>query len=492
MITKPDSVGEGARDGQYARGAAEMENPYFLAIDIGASNGRHVLGRLDGGKLRLEIVHRFENEMRASGGRLVWDTDALFQAIKDGMKRCAAIGKIPAGVGVDTWGVDFVLLDKRDRPLGDVYAYRDSRTDGIQAEVEARIPWEESYLRTGIQRLPFNTIYQLAACLRDTPDMLEKAKTFLMLPDYFHFLLSGEKASEYTNASTSALINLKTGDWDRTLLGRLGVDDAIFLPVSGPGSRIGPLRAEVAREVGFSCDVVLPATHDTASAVMSMPAAAGETAYISSGTWSLMGCELSAPVVTEKSRTLNFTNEGGYGKTYRYLKNIMGLWMLQSVRRELGKKYSFADLHRLARDSAVSSAVDCDDNRFIAPVSMMDEIRACCAETGVAAPETPGDFAAVIYNSLASCYGRTLRELEETAGRRFAAVSILGGGANADFLNELTAAMTGCDIYAGPEEATSIGNLLAQMIQAGQFADLAEARACVAGSFDIRKFGRCG
>ena len=332
---------------------------YYLAVDIGASSGRHMLGHLENGKIVLEEIYRFGNGMKKQDGKLCWDLKLLFQEIVAGIKTCKEIGKIPVCMGIDTWAVDYVLLDEKDQILGDTYGYRDSRTEGMDEEVYAIIPEEKLYARTGIQKQIFNTIYQLMSVKKAHPEYLEQAKTFLMLPDYFHFLLTGEKRSEYTNATSTQLVDAKTNDWDTELIQMLGYNRDMFLPLSQPGTVVGNFCEEIANQVGFDCQVVLPATHDTGSAVMAVPCVEEDCLYISSGTWSLMGIESRKAICTEESRQHNFTNEGGYDYRYRYLKNIMGLWMIQSVRHELNDGYSFAELCQMAAEnSQFSSRVD--------------------------------------------------------------------------------------------------------------------------------------
>ncbi|MDR2386551.1 MAG: rhamnulokinase [Deltaproteobacteria bacterium] len=463
---------------------------YFLAIDIGASNGRHALGWIKDGRLNFEIIHRFDNQVINENGRLVWDLRALWREIKTGLRRCAEMGKIPESLGLDTWGVDYVLLDQDDQIIGRPYAYRDGRTEGQVERLEETIGWEELYERTGIQKMPINTIYQLGACQREEPGLLAKAKSFLMIPDFFNFLLCGRKKAEYTNASTTSLVSLRTGDWDWELITLMGLDPYIFPPISQPGLVLGAMLGGLAREVGFSCQVVAGATHDTASAVAASPALSGEVAFLSSGTWSLMGSELEIPIVTSKSRDLNFTNEGGYAGRIRFLKNIMGLWMIQSLRREMGEELSFGQLMDLAQasDFGFEPIIDCNDPRFIAPKSMKAEIVAACLEKGQRRPERAGHLAAVVYHSLAACYAKTLDELKAATGKEFTAINVFGGGSQASFLNQLTARATNLKVMAGPVEATAIGNLLTQMMAVGLLANLNEARDLVARSFDIEIF----
>ena len=464
-------------------------SPYFLAVDIGASSGRHMLGHLEKGRLVLEEIYRFENGMKQTKEGLCWDIPALFQEIKTGIRRCGELGKIPVFMGIDTWAVDYVLLDEQDQILGDTFGYRDSRTEGMDEEVYRLIPEKELYQRTGIQKQIFNTVFQLMAVKKAHPEYLEQARTFLMLPDYFHFLLTGEKRSEYTNATSTQLVNAETKDWDDEVISRLGYPREMFLPLSQPGTQVGVFTKEIEKEVGFSCQVVLPATHDTASAVMAVPCQEDNCLYISSGTWSLMGTENKKAICTEESRQKNFTNEGGYDFRYRYLKNIMGLWMIQSVRHEEKDQYSFAQLCEMADEcSDFPSRVFVNAQEFLAPESMTEAVRQYCEKSGQRVPETTGELAAVIYQSLAKCYGETVQESEQLTGEHYDTIHIVGGGANADYLNRLTASQSGRRVLAGPSEATAIGNLMAQMIGKGEFAGLMQARACVAESFPIREY----
>lgn len=465
---------------------------YYLAVDIGASSGRHILAHMENGKLQLEEVHRFYNGMSEKDGELCWDFDALFKEIKTGLKKCKEIGKIPVSIGVDTWGVDFVLLDENDQVLGNTVGYRDDRNQRMDEEVYKIIPEKELYARTGIQKAIFNTIYQLMAVKTKHPEYLEKAKTFLMVPDYFHFLLSGVKSNEYTEATTGQLINPYTKEWDMELIEMLGYPTDMFQKVSVPGTILGDLRPELQEEVGFNCKVVLPATHDTGSAVLAVPSNDPDTVYISSGTWSLMGVERMEADCSPASYAHNFTNEGGFQYRFRYLKNIMGLWMIQSVKKELkeerGIDLSFGELCADAATQTIPSIVDANDERFLAPKNMIKEVQAACAESGQPVPETAGEIASVIYNSLAKCYAATIEEIQEITGKTYDSISIVGGGSNAVYLNELTAKYTGRTVYAGPTEATAIGNLMVQMMANGELGDLATARDCVFESFAVQTY----
>ena len=458
---------------------------YYLAIDIGASSGRHMLASMKDGKMQLEEVYRFPNGMDDKNGTLCWNVERLFTEIKNGLKKCKEIGELPVSMAIDTWGVDYVLLDKDDRILGDTVGYRDSRTEGMDEKVYEVIPQDELYARTGIQKQIFNTVYQLMAVKESHPEYLEQAESILMIPDYFHFLLTGVKKNEYTNATTGQLVSPKTNDWDYEMIDMLGYNSKMFRPVSMPGTVVGEFTEEVQKEVGFNCTVVLPATHDTGSAVLAVPTNDDDAVYISSGTWSLMGIERKEADCSMESMKANFTNEGGYDHRFRYLKNIMGLWMIQSVKKEFAEDLSFAQICEMASKETISSIVDCNDDCFLAPKSMIKAVQDFCRRTGQQVPETVGEISSVIYNSLAKCYGDTVKEIEEITGKKYSTIYVVGGGSNAGYLNELTAKYTGKKVSAGPSEATAIGNVIVQMLHDGVFKDLPEARTCVRESFDV-------
>ena len=484
---------------------------YHLAIDIGASSGRHILGYLKDGKIVLEEIHRFDNSQIRKDGHDCWDHESLARHVIAGIKACATIGKIPATIGIDTWGVDFILLDKDLKPCSDMVAYRDARTEGMDKIVESAISCADLYGRTGIQKTVFNTIYQLAALKREHPEQLEKAAHFLMVPDYLNFRLTGRISNEYTDATTTALVNAKEKTWDAAVLEKLGLPGCIFGELSVPGTVLGSLSPEVQAEVGFDATVVLPATHDTGSAYLAVPARDDKAVYLSSGKWSIIGVENSEPIATPESCAANFSNEGGAWYRFRFLKNIMGLWMMQSVRRELngveyvegkgreatekalaglkglkasGEKWSFGDLIEVARSAAsFASTVDAADKRFFAPDSMTAAVCAACAESGQAVPSSVGELVRCIYLSLAKSYAKEAKLLAGITGKTYTSLNIVGGGCQDAYLNELTAEETGLEVFAGPIEGTSIGNLIVQFIHSGEFADLAAARAAVAKSF---------
>lgn len=461
---------------------------YYLAVDIGASSGRHIIAEIVDGKIRLEEVYRFWNGMDNKDGSLCWDVDRLFREIVTGLKKCKEIGKIPSYMGIDTWGVDYVLLDKDDKILGETYGYRDSRTNGMDEKVYEIISQEDLYKRTGIQKAIFNTIYQLMAVKQNHPEHMEAAETLLMIPDYFNFKLTGVKLAEYTECSTGQLLNPETKDWDYELIDMLGYNRNMFCKITKPGTKVGNFTPEVQKEVGFDCEVILPATHDTGSAVLAVPTNDDNAIYISSGTWSLMGVEKMEADCSLESMKENFTNEGGYDYRFRYLKNIMGLWMIQSVKKEFEEDLSFAEICAMASKETISSIVDCNDDCFLAPKSMIQAVQDFCANTNQQVPQTVGEIASVIYNSLAKCYGDTIKGLEKVTGRTYDRIHVVGGGANAGYLNELTAKYTNKPVYAGPTEATALGNLAVQMMYSGELKNLVDARNCIRESFDIVEY----
>ncbi len=476
---------------------------YYLAIDIGASSGRHILAFVKNGKIKLEEVYRFDNKQIYQNGHVCWDLENLWNGIIEGMKVCGRLGRIPKTIGIDTWGVDYVLLDQNGQLLGDAVAYRDHRTEGIDRLVDGLIPEKIMYQRTGIQKQMFNTIYQLMALKEENPEQLTGAKALLMLPDYFHFLLTGVMKQEYTNATTTGLVNAKDKNWDYSLIETLGLPKALFGSLSMPGTVVGELLPGIREQLGFSATVVLPATHDTASAFLAVPARNDQAVYLSSGTWSLLGVESEAPVTTEESRKENFTNEGGAWYRYRYLKNIMGLWMIQSVRRELNgteyvagrgskyrsdKKWSFGDLAEEAKKSeGFASIVDVNHQSFLAPESMIDAVCDYCKNTGQQIPESIGELMQCVYKSLALCYQKAIIKLGRLTNRHYTGIHIVGGGCQDMYLNNMIAKTTGLPVWAGPVEGTAIGNLMIQFIANNEFEDLQSARDAIKQSFDIKE-----
>ncbi|WP_342041616.1 rhamnulokinase [Bacillus sp. OTU2372] len=461
---------------------------YSIAVDIGASSGRLILGYLENGLLKLEEIHRFENQIVKKGDSYCWEADMLFQEIKNGLKKCNELGIKPDSIGIDTWAVDFVLLDEKNQPLTEAVSYRDPRTDGMMEQVFEKIMKERLYLETGIQFQKFNTIYQLYSIKQNAPEILDQAKSFLMIPDYFNYLLTGKKANEYTNATSTQLVNAFTKKWDHDLLDLLGINKEMFHEIKMPKAVLGTLREELVSELGFDLQVILPATHDTGSAVIAVPEE-NETIYISSGTWSLIGVENYFPICVTKALDYNFTNEGGIDYQYRFLKNIMGLWMIQEVRRNYNNEYSFAELVDLAREAKdVKAVVNVNDDRFLKPDNMIQEIMNYCVETGQTIPSTPGEVAKCVYDSLAVSYQDAVHEIEEIFEKRFEKINVIGGGCQNEMLNQLVADVTKKEVYAGPVEATAIGNIVAQLMALDEIEDIKEARTIVKKSFEVKKY----
>ena len=465
-----------------------------LAVDIGASSGRHMIGYLEDGKICLKELYRFENRLIHKDDHLCWDIDHLYEEVLNGIKECAKQGYQPKTMGIDTWAVDFVLLDHNGERIGDAVSYRDDRTDAIRDELEQKgiLSFEEHYARTGIQFQKFNTVYQLLALKKEHPEYLDQAESLLMIPDYLNYRLTGKKAQEYTNASTTALVNAATNDWDRELMNRLGIPERIFETISPAGTVLGEFSEAIQKETGLNMTVILPATHDTGSAYLAVPAKDENAVFLSSGTWSLLGVENKEPITTAESCAQNFTNEGGYEYRFRYLKNIMGLWMIQSIRRELkdenGKLPSFPDLIAAAKDAHdFPSVVDPDDDRFLAPASMIEEVKQACMDSNQPVPETTGEVMQAVYNSLSQDYRRAVESLQKLTGKTYTALHIVGGGSQDMYLNQMTADASGLPVYAGPTEGTALGNLIVQMITAGEIESLQKARDIIGRSFEIRE-----
>lgn len=479
---------------------------YYLAIDIGASSGRHILGSVEQGRIVLEEIYRFENRQRYLRGHDCWDVEEIYRQIVLGLKCCAQRGKIPETMAIDTWAVDFVLVSADGQRIGDAVTYRDKRTEHADTAWEDVLPFEKLYAETGIQRQKFNTVYQLLALKEEHPEQIAEADRMLMIPDYLNYLLTGKMAQEYTVASSTGLLHATRRDWDRALIRRAGLPDRLFGELSFPGTILGGLREELREELGFDCQAILSASHDTASAFLAVPSESRESVYLSSGTWSLLGVENTEPVIHPAGMAANFTNEGGAYGTYRYLKNIMGLWMLQGLLREvngeaymqgrqqvtrerIGRKLDFPTLAALAEEAEdFQSVVDVDDAGFLAPDSMSQAIRDYCRRSGQVEPQTVGETAQCIYRSLSRRYAEAIGELEKLNHITYRGINIVGGGCQDSYLNRLTAAATGIPVYAGPVECTALGNLLVQMIAAGEFCDIHAARAAVKDSFEIVEY----
>jgi len=451
----------------------------FLAVDIGASSGRTIVGTVEAGRLALAESHRFENGMKDVGGTKRWDVHDLAAKVRAGI---AAAGPLD-GIGLDTWGVDYGLIDARGDLLDLPFAYRDARHQEAMPEVYRILPRDRLYARTGMQELTFNTIFQLVAEQRKRPEMLRRAARMLMVPELLTYLLAGQAVSEYSESSTTGLLAAARRDWDRDLIRDLGLPERIFGPLHMPGARAGEYAGT---------PVFLPVMHDTGSAVAAVPAVEpGEWAYLSSGTWSLIGAELDEPVLTPEALAANFTNEGGVDGKIRFLKNINGLWLVQECRRiwaARGQALEFAAIAAAAEASGFRAAIDPNDPRFFAPADMVAEIQADLRARGEPVPESVGDVARCCYESLARAYGAELGRLEAVTGKRFQRLHVVGGGTQADLLNRLTAAAVGIPVHAGPVEATALGNIGVQARACGLFKDLAEVRRAIAAAFPVKVY----
>ena len=456
---------------------------YFLAIDIGAGSGRHILGSIQDGKLVLEEIHRFENGMKRVDGSLIWDIDELFAEIKAGLKKAKTLDKVPQYVAIDTWGVDYVLLDKDDNELRPVFAYRDERTEAAVPQVEAVIPPEGLYKITGIQKQNFNTIYQLW-CDKQSGRM-DEAETLLMIPEYFAWKLTGVKVNEYTNATTGGMLDAAAKTWSDEIIEKLGYKKSLFGELTLPATRVGMFSEQIAEELGYDATVILCPTHDTASAVAACPLD-DETLFLSSGTWSLIGFENAEPVINEAGFKANYTNEGGIEYRFRVLKNFMGMWLFQSLRKNLNKKFTYDEMMEMAMASSYDKVVDVNSPNLVAPESMIEAIRAEVGE-----PDLPvGDVLECVYQSLSDAYGRAVKEAEALSGRTFKKLLIVGGGGSDVYLNKLTAEKTGLTILTGIKEATTTGNLAAQIIYDSKeknkpYTDIMKFRELVKASFPL-------
>ena len=464
---------------------------HFLAFDLGAESGRAVLGGLHGGVLDVREIHRFVNEPVRQNGSLHWDVLRLWLEIKRGLDAVAVTGQPIASIGVDAWGCDYALVGERGALLQNPYHYRDKRTDGVMESVFERVPAEQIYDVTGIQFLPFNTLYQLYAACRDTPRMVEAATTFGTIPDLINFWLTGEMAAEFTNATTTQFVDARTRTWALDLLRALDLPTRILPTIVESGTVIGTVLGD-APDALRGTPVVAPACHDTGSAVAAV-SAGGHRAFISSGTWSLLGTELTSPVITPRARELNFTNEGGVLGTTRLLKNIAGLWLLQSCRRnwaEQGVNFDYEELLALARahKSSFRSLFDPDHAAFLHPRTMVTAIAEYCRETGQPEPDGPAGYARAILESLAFKYRVVLESMERLTGIPITEVRIVGGGSRNRLLNQFTADSTGRTVIAGPVEASALGNIAMQMVATGVVGSLDDARRIIERSFPVERF----
>jgi rhamnulokinase len=465
----------------------------LLAFDLGAESGRGVLGLFNGQRLQLEVVHRFANGPVRTLDTLHWDVLHLYSEMIAGLRRCAAEWGGLDSLGVDTWGVDFAFLGRDGTLLGNPRHYRDPHTETIMEEAFRRVPPPEIFRRTGIQFMRFNSLFQLLALHRDRSPLLDVAQTLLFMPDLFHYFFTGIKINELTDASTSQMYDPTSRGWAYEMLKQLDLPTHFLGNLTPPGTVLGPLRASVTTETGLApVPVVAPATHDTASAVAAVPAQGRSWAYLSSGTWSLMGAELDAPLINDQALANNFTNEVGVGGTIRFLKNIMGLWLVQECRRaweRAGRSYSYEELARLAQAAPpFVSLVNPDDSAFMLPPSMPVALADFCRRTGQPVPAEPGPVIRCALESLALRYRWVLERLEEMLGRRLEVIHIVGGGCQNQLLCQLTADACDRPVLAGPVEATALGNVLVQGLGLGLLGSLADGREVVRNSFDVRSY----
>jgi rhamnulokinase len=467
---------------------------HYVACDLGAESGRVILGTLQDGKISLEEIHRFPTGVFPVNGTMRWNIPGIFAELKAGVKKAAQKQSNIESISFDSWGVDYVLIREGEPMLGLPYHYRDARTDEAYPRVLDKAGRELIFNETGIQFMGINTLYHLDAHHKQQPEMLRLAGKFLLIADYFAWLFCGREAVEESNASTTQIYNPRSGNWSDALIEKLDLPQHIFPEIVPSGTPLGALREELAREVGLSPNVQVLATcsHDTGAAVAAVPAEGENWAYLSSGTWSLLGVELPAPVINEQVAAANFTNEIGYGHTTRFLKNIVGLWIVQECRRAWaseGHEYSYDELHHLAREAAgFRCFIRPDDARFVKPGEMPEKVQAFCRESGQAVPETPGQIIRCVLESLALLYVSTIETLEQLTGKTIDTLHIVGGGSQNTLLNEFAADATGRRVLAGPVEATAIGNIMLQAITLGQIPTLQAGRDAVRASFETQVF----
>ena len=462
-----------------------------LAFDFGASSGRAIIGTFENGKISLEEIHRFDNGPVLMNGGFYWDLPKLFHEVKQGLIKAEKYGY--ESIGIDTWGVDYALITLDGLLLGNPYNYRDERTIPVFEKIKETIGESKLYKMTGIQNMNINTLYQLLETKENHPDFYALADRLILMPDLFGYLLTGKVYAERSMASTTQLLDPYTKDWNKKLIDKLGLDITKFPELVDSGTQIAPIKEEICKELDITPKMLTAiAGHDTASAVVAVPAKVKDFVYISCGTWSLFGTELDEPCITEMSAEMNITNEGGHNRTTRFLKNIIGLWMIQETRRQFkreGKDYSYADMEKMARESkAMQCFIDPDDPRFTPPGNQIQRIREFCQETGQYVPETDGEIIRCIYESLAMKYKYTFENLQKCTGKTFEAIHMVGGGTKDGFLCQMTADATNVPVIAGPIEATAAGNIAVQLIAAGEIKDLKEAREIIADSFSVQEF----
>ena len=470
-----------------------MSGHSYLAFDLGASSGRGVLGTLNDGKIELKEINRFYNGMTVILGKYHWDFLRLFDDIKKGIAACASLPQLPESIGLDTWGVDYALLDKKGSFLGLPYAYRDHRTDTAMEELFKIIPKEKVYQLTGIQFMQFNTLFQLFAAKRDGLPIMDLVTDLLFVPDIINYMLTGVKKSEFTFATTSQLFNPVKGTWEKELFDKIGVSMKIMQEIVDPGTILGKLTPEVARETQVKqINVIAPATHDTGAAIAAIPAEDENFAYISSGTWSLMGIESRKPLISEKTLKYNFTNEGGVEKTYRVLKNIMGLWLIQECKRcwdNNKQEFTFPDIVKMAEKAEpFRSLVDPDHASFLNPQDMPAALADFCKSTGQPTPDTPSQYARCVFDSLALKYRVVIDSLKDISDKKIEKIHVIGGGSQNELLCQFTANATGLPVVAGPAEGTAIGNIMVQAMGLGHVKSLSEIRQIIRNSFEFKSY----
>ena len=472
-----------------------MSKADFIAVDLGASSGRVLLGQWDSERFALSELHRFINGPVTVLDRLYWDILGLWEEIKTGLRVYAREhGGAPAGIGIDTWGVDYVLLDKEGTLLGNPFHYRDTRTVGSVEKLDELVGKGRVYERTGIQFLELNTLTQLSSMVRAEAAQLALADTLLMMPDAFNYWLTGIKKTEYTNASTTQMLNAKSRAWDLDLLEELAIPSHFLPDIVQPGTILGPLHASLADEVGLdpATAVITPGTHDTASAVAAVPHLDEKSVYLSSGTWSLMGVEVSEPIINDEMLRLNFTNEGGVGGTIRLLKNVAGMWLLEESRRQWAREGKNLDwdvlLSEAQKAEPFQSIIDPDDASFNVPGDLPGAVRSFCQKTGQAQPESVGAVARCCLESLALKYRWVVEAVERLTGKTMDTVRIVGGGSQNELLNQFTADACGKKVVAGPVEATALGNLMMQAVATGHITTIKEGREAVARSVELKEF----
>ena len=470
-----------------------MDKNYFLAFDLGASSGRAILGKLYNGKLELMEIHRFKNQMTRIHGNYYWNIYSLFEELKNGLKKCVTeYGIQPDSIGIDTWGVDYSLVSSSGQLVGLPFAYRDHRTDNIMEKFFRELSKNETYLLSGIQFMQFNTLFQLYASKQEKHSRLSIAESLLFTPDTLNYLFTGVKKNEYTIASTSQLLRPGKPEWEPKLFRAAGIPEMLVEEIVDPGTVIGNILPEIQEDTGSKeIPCIAVASHDTASAIASVPAGEGNWAYLSSGTWSLLGIESNEPLVSEKTMEMNFTNEGGVEGTTRFLKNIMGMWLIQECKRiwDEEKEMEWKEIVDLSNEAEpFKCLINPDDSGFLNPGNMPKAIQEYCRNTNQPVPESKGEIARCIYDSLVLKYKFTLSQIESVTGKRIEKLHIIGGGANNTIMNQLTADAIGIPVYAGPTEATAIGNLLMQAKALGMVDNINDIREIIKNSFGVNEY----